>query len=115
MQPKGDQDNVIGAILYKKLSISNLQLNYSRFADLLGRNNLPAVVNNRSSAYQIVKCYRGERNNLFIIHCSKSNYMEWHQLPINSARILENLQKKCYAAMFFFALLAKNNKKCYCM
>ena len=72
---------LIGAILYKKLSINNLQLNYSRFADLWERNNLPAIVNNISAAYQTVKSYRGERNNLFIIHCSRINYMEWHQLP----------------------------------
>ena len=39
---------LIGAILYKKLSINNLQLNYSRFADLGERNNLPAIVNNIS-------------------------------------------------------------------
>ena len=44
------------------------------------RNNLPASVSNISPAYQMVKCHRGKRNNLFIIHCSRINYMEWHQL-----------------------------------
>jgi hypothetical protein len=50
------------------------------FSGLPGRNNLPAAVNNISPAYQIVKCHRGERNNLFIIHCSRIDYVEWHQL-----------------------------------
>ena len=49
---------------------------------LPGRNNLPATVSDISPAYQIVKCHRGKRNNLFIIHCSIINYMEWHQLIV---------------------------------
>ena len=53
------------------------------FFCLPGRNNLPATVSDISPAYQIVKCHRGKRNNLFIIHCSINNYMEWQQLPIN--------------------------------
>ena len=57
-----------------------LQLNYSLFAGLGGHNNLPAIVNNISSAYKIVKCYRGKKNYLFIIHCTKRNYIEWLQL-----------------------------------
>ena len=50
------------------------------FLGLPRRNNLPAIVSNISPAYQIVKCHRCKRNNLFIIHCSRINYMEWHQL-----------------------------------
>ena len=51
------------------------------FFGLPRRNNLPATVSSISPAYQIVKCHRCKRNNLFIIHCSRNNYMEWHQLP----------------------------------
>ena len=74
------KSEIIGAILYKWLFIIYLQLNCSIFFRLHRRNNLPATVSSILPAYQIVKCHRCKRNNLFIIHYSRNNYMEWHQL-----------------------------------
>ena len=67
-----------------------LQLNYFDFSDLPGRkNNLPALDARRAwkslspktdtDDLNSFKSSSEKKNNLFVIHCSRNSYMEWHR------------------------------------
>ena len=67
-----------------------MQLNYFNFSDLPGRkNNLPALDARRAwkslspktdtDDLNSFKSSSEKKNNLFVIHCSRNSYMEWHR------------------------------------
>ena len=67
-----------------------LQLNYFDFSDLPGRkNNLSALDARRAwkslspktdtDDLNSFKSSSEKKNNLFVIHCSRNSYMEWHR------------------------------------
>ena len=67
-----------------------LQLNYFDFSGLPGRkNNLPALDARRAwkslspktdtDDLNSFKSSSEKKNNLFVIHCSRNSYMEWHR------------------------------------
>ena len=76
-----------------------LQLNYFDFCNLPGRkNNLPALDAKRAwkslspktdtDDLNSFKSSPEKKNNLFVIHCSRNSYMEWHRFSgkLNSPR-----------------------------
>ena len=70
-----------------------LQLNYFDFSGLPGRkNNLPALDARRAwkslspetdtDDLNSFKSSSEKKNNLFVIHCSRNSYMEWHRFVL---------------------------------
>ena len=73
-----------------------LQLNYFDFSDLPGRkNNLPALDARRAwkslspktdtDDLNSFKSSSEKKNNLFVIHCSRNSYMEWHRFVFTAS------------------------------
>ena len=71
-----------------------LQLNYFDFSGLPGRkNNLPALDARRAwkslspkrdtDDLNSFKSSSEKKNNLFVIHCSRNSYMEWHRFTFS--------------------------------
>ena len=88
-----------------------LQLNYFDFSGLPGRkNNLPALDARRAwkslspktdtDDLNSFKSSPEKKNNLFVIHCSRNSYMEWHRFLFK-----EQLHGMAPIYFFFTALL----------